>query len=311
MKKILPFILAVTVLAGCTAKEGTKITLANETGGASDTVTTAEKTETTTVTTETTTVTTETTTVTTETATEITTEAIDTSSVDYIKEALKADWNNSVTAADLYAADLNGDGVKELFARYLFGAMKDGFLYVYDVSDGVKKLYEISARSSMGSNLYTDENGVVHYIFWSDYAGSIWEENYAYFDITYDSIKIPFYVDVHGWFDGGAHVFDDNIYKNCEFVPTNDRLRNFDSEKAELVGTFEYKDILAAFEDGESNEVSEIIQKEVFEGMTYFSDSTHIYFGSSYTDDFEDFDGFWNGAAPALAEIYGDTVSEN
>ena len=39
--------------------------------------------------------------------------------------------------------------------------------------------------------------------------------------------------------------------------------------------------------------------------MTYLSDVTAIYTGSSYHDDFEDFDGFWNEAAPKLAEIYG------
>lgn len=309
MKRFIPIILSATILTGCSENSGS--------GDISDTVT-SEASETTTVTetepekaSETTTTTAETTSVTTaETTTEVTTEAIDTSGIDYIKDALKAEWKY-VTAADLYAADLNGDGVKELFVNYLLGPLKDGVIYVYDVSDGVKKLYEISARSSMGSKLYTDENGVVHYIFRSDYVGSIWEGNHAYFDITYDSIKIPFYVDVHGWFDGGAHVFDYNIYKNCEFVPTNEMNRNFDAEKAELVGTFEYEDILAFFEDGESNEISEIVQKEVFEGMTYLSDITNIYFGSSYSDDFEDFDGFWSVAAPVLAEIYGDTASEN
>lgn len=298
MKKLLAVIFSLAVLAGCSANENTEVL---ETSGTSETSTasiTAEKTETTTVATETTTVTTETT-------AEVTTEAIDTSGVDYIREALQSEWDEYMGVAELYAADLNGDGVKALFVKYLIKPLKDGVIYVYDVTDGMKKLYEISARSSVGSKLYTDENGVVHYIFWSDYVGSIWEGNYAYFDITYGSIKIPFYVDVHGWFDGGAHVFDYNIYKNCEFVPTNEMNRNFDSEKAELVGTFEYKDIHAAFEDGESNEVSEIIQKEVFEGMTYFSDITDIYFGSSYNDDFEDFDGFWNKAAPKLAEIYG------
>ncbi|MCM1381537.1 MAG: hypothetical protein NC192_06320 [Muribaculaceae bacterium] len=235
------------------------------------------------------------------------TEPIDTSGVEYIKDALQAEWH-SVSAVNIYADDLNGDGVAELFVQYLFGAMKDGNIYVYDVSDGLKKLYEISARNSVGG-LYTDENNVVHRIFWSDYAGSVWEENYAYFDITYDSIEMPFYVYVHDWFDGGAHVFDCNIYKNCEVVPTNEMKRNFDPEKAELVGTFEHEDIYAAFNDGEENEVSEIIQKEVFEGMTFVSQATDVYFGSLYEKENHgltwDFDYFWQTAAPALAEIYG------
>lgn len=260
----------------------------------------------------------ETTVTTTETTTEATTEAtaeiIDTSGVEYMKEALQAEWDDGVSSVNLYTEDLNGDGVKELFVNYTLGVGQEGILYVYDVSDGTEKLYDISARIWAGNaKMYKDENDTVHFILQANYTGSVWQCNHAYFDITRDSIKMPFYIDVHGWFDGGAHIFDDNIYKNCEVVPYVEEFggyRNFDIEKAEFIGKYDALDIRKAFEDGESNEVSEIIQKEVFGGMTYLSDVTDIYFGSSYNGDTKryeiewDFEEFWQEAAPKLAEVY-------
>ena len=236
----------------------------------------------------------------------------DTSGVDYIKEALQAEWDKSVSVISLYTADLNSDGVKELFVNYSFGAAQEGVVYVYDVSDGVKKLYEISARIWAGdAKLYKDENETVHFILQANYGGSVWQCNHAYFDITHDSIKMPFYVDIQGWFDNGAHIFDDNIYKNCEVVPYEEEFggwRNFDREKAEFIGKYDAIDIRKALEEGESNEVSEIIQKEVFEGLTYVSDVEELYGDSGYTAGYAtawDFEYFWQEAAPKLAEIYG------
>ncbi|MDE6596033.1 MAG: hypothetical protein K2K44_08485, partial [Oscillospiraceae bacterium] len=97
-------------------------------------------------------------------------ESIDTSDVEYMKEALQADWNDPF-GIELYAADLNGDGIKELFVNYSFDASTNGLVYIYDVSDGMKKLYEISARMwSEKSELYKDENGTVHLIHKEGYA---------------------------------------------------------------------------------------------------------------------------------------------
>ena len=53
----------------------------------------------------------------------------DTSGVEYIKEALQAEWDNSeynISVVNLYAEDLNGEGVKELFANYTFSAGQMG-----------------------------------------------------------------------------------------------------------------------------------------------------------------------------------------
>ena len=126
MKKILAIIFSLAILAGCSANENTEIT---ETNGTSDTVTSAEKSETNV---------TETTTVTTET-TEVSAEAEDASLIDSIKEALKAEWNNTVDYIQMYAEDLNGDGIKELFVNYSPELSKRcGVTYVFDVSDGVK-----------------------------------------------------------------------------------------------------------------------------------------------------------------------------
>ena len=135
----------------------------------------------------------------------------------------------------------------------------------------------------------------------------------AYFDITYDSIKMPIYAKVYDWYDGGAHLFDFDIYKNCEVAPLDfqDSLagwRNFDPEKAEYIGRYDWDDVWDVFEKQEENEIKEIIQKEVYEGLTYISDVEGLYSDSGYTSGYNtdwDFEYFWQEAAPKLAEIYG------
>lgn len=246
-------------------------------------------------------------------------EIMDTSGVEYMKEALQAEWESSeydryaVSAVNLYTADLNGDGTKELFVNYSFGAAMNGLVYVYDVSDGIKKLYEISSRMWTGKNeLYKDESGTVHLIRKEGYAGGIGENDTAYFDITYDSIKMPIYVKEYDWYDGGAHVVDYDLYKNCEFAPLDyinifSGWRNFDSEKAEYIGRYDWDDVCNAMDKGEQNEISEIIQKEVYDGLTYVSDVEEIYENSGYDENYRivwDFDELWQQAAPMLAEEY-------
>lgn len=244
---------------------------------------------------------------------------IDTSGVEYIKEALETEWDEYVSTVNLYAADLNGDGVKELFANYSFGAAMNGFVYVYDVSDGVKKLYEIPARIWYGnSGLYTDSNGVSHFILENIYSStSSGEEDRAIFDIAYVELKQPFFADVYEWYDGGAHMFEYDLYKNCEIVPDAkvfDGRRNFDSEKAEYIGRYDIGDVNHAFILSEENEVREIINKEVYEGLTYVSDIEELYRDSGYNSDYGiawEFEYFWQDAAPILAKVYGDTSKEN
>ena len=232
-------------------------------------------------------------------------ESIDTSGVEYMKEALQADWNDPF-GIELYAADLNGDGIKELFVNYSFDASTNGLVYIYDVSDGMKKLYEISARMlSEKSGLYKDENGTVHLILKQGYAGEL---DTAYFDIAYDSIKMPIYAKEYDWYDGGAHLLAYDLYKNCEFAPLNfindfSGWRNFDPEKAEYIGRFDTGCVWDAIEYDKSNEISEIIQKEVYENMTCVSDIEMIYEFKHYNIIW-DFEDFWQEAAPKLAEVY-------
>lgn len=237
----------------------------------------------------------------------------DTSDVDYIKEALKAEWNNDVRVVNLYTVDLNGDGVKELFVNYSFGAAMNGLVYVYDVSDGAKKLYEIPARIwANNASLYKDNDEKIHVIMENGYGStSLSEQDYAVFNIAYDELKQPLFADVYDWYNGGAHIHEYDLYKNCEIVPDAkvfDGWRNFDSEKAEYIGRYDLLDVWKAFDKQEENEVSEIIQKEVYEGLTYISDMEELYSDLGYTADSDtawDFEYFWQGAAPILAEIYG------
>lgn len=246
-------------------------------------------------------------------------EAADTSSVDYIKEALQAEWDEYVRYVNLYTADLNGDGVKELFVNYSFGAAMNGFAYVYDVSDGVKKLCEMPARIWAGSSgLYADGNGGTHFILENGYGStSSSEMDYAIFDIAYDKLKQPLFADVYDWYDGGAHIFEYDLYKNCEIVPDAkvlDGERCFSSDKAEYIGRYDLLDTWDAFEKHDENEIMEIIQKEVYEGLTYISDIEEIYGKSGRTADDSvlwEFEYFWQETAPILEEIYGDTSKEN
>lgn len=236
----------------------------------------------------------------------------DTSGVEYIKEALQAEWDEDVATVNLYTADLNGDGVKELFVNYALGAARLGFVYVYDVSDGIKKLYEIPARIWYGnSGLYTDEDGKTHFIIENIYSSmSSSEEDRAIFDIAYDELKQPFFADVYDWYDGGAHIFEYDLYKNCEIVPDAkvfDGWRNFNSERAEYIGRYDLFDVWDAFDKQEENEVREIIQNEVYEGMTYVSDIEELYKDSGYNSGYRvawDFEYFWQGVVPKLVEVY-------
>lgn len=247
-------------------------------------------------------------------------EAADTSGVDFIKEALQAEWDEYVRYVNLYTADLNGDGVKELFVNYSYGAAMNGSAYVYDVSDGVKKLCEIPARIWAGSSgLYADRDGGTHFILENGYGStSSSEMDYAVFDITYDELKQPLFADVYDWYDGGAHMFEYDLYKNCEIVPDAkvlDGERCFSSDKAEYIGRYDLLDTWDAFEKRDENEIMAIIQKEVYEGLTYISDIEEIYSDSGRTADDSvlwEFEYFWQDAAPVLAEIYGTkNIGEN
>lgn len=250
------------------------------------------------------------------------TEAIDISGVDYIKEALQAEWDkcaeldNRATAVNMYTADLNSDGINELFVNYTFGAGINGLVYVYDVSDGAKKLCEISARMWADSaSVYSDEYSKTHVILYNAYADFGSGIEYAFFDIAYDEIKMPFFANDYQYHNDVGHVFEYEIYKNCEVVPiAYDKQkdfcswRNFAPEKSEYVDRFTAEYVMDALKKGESNDISELVQKEVYEGLTYVSEIDMIYENSGYVENYRivwDFEDFWQQAAPKLAEIYG------
>lgn len=307
LKKLTAVIFSLAVLAGCTANAGTEISeTVSETAAA-----VYEAAETTTAAT-TTTVTTETSEETTAETEEVTEKAVDTSGVDYIKKELQSEWDNSeynVSAVNLYAEDMNGDGIKELFVNYSFQALQNGITYIYDVSDGIKKLYEIPVRMwGDESKLYKDGDGAVHLIRKEGYAGVSGQCDLAYFDISYGSIKMPVYFKEYDWYDSGAHFFAYDLYKNCETVPLDfldsfSGWRCFDPDKAEYIGRFDQEEINDAWYSGKKCKATDTAEKEIFDGMTYISDVKEIY-SCSYKE-LKDFDGFWYGAAPVLAEIYG------
>lgn len=237
---------------------------------------------------------------TTETTTEVTTEAVDTSGVEYIKEALQAEWNDPF-GINLCVADLNGDGVKELFKTDNFAAGWYGLTYVYDVSDGAKKLCTAGIRIWQDTNagIYSDENGGLHLIVKEQYPGCSHQSDTAYFDITYDSVKMPLFTRIVKW----ENECENSIYTGCEVIPSfydEEHLswRNFDPQSCEYAEKHdgsEYTD--------ENGKMEELIENTVYGGLTYVSEIEEIYMGSY--KDFKDFEEFWQQAAPKLAEVYG------
>ncbi len=227
------------------------------------------------------------------------TEIIDTIGVEYMKEALQADWNDPF-GIELYAADLNGDGVKELFKTDYFAAGWYGLTYVYDVSDGTKKLFTAAARiwQDGDSGIYSDESGGIHLIVKEDYPGCSHYSDTAYFDITYDSVKMPLFTRIIK----GENEYENSIYTYCEVIPSfcDDEYsswRNFDPKSckyAEKYDGTEYTD--------ENGKMEELIENTVYNGLTFVSELEEFYKGS--IQDFEDFDSFWQEASPKLAEIY-------
>ncbi|MDE7288884.1 MAG: hypothetical protein K2N71_05180 [Oscillospiraceae bacterium] len=246
------------------------------------------------------------------------TKNINKNSVERIKEALQAEWDKSehdIFFANLYTADLNGDGVKELFANYTFETGYMGITYVYDVSDGVKKLYELSARMWSGKNeLYKDESGILHLIFAESYTGGIGGNDDAYFDITYDNAKMPLYAKECYWYEDGEHHFVFDLYKDCEcaqldFINDFSGWRNFDPQKAEYIDRFDAFYYWDAVGWDAKNDISELIQKEVYEGMTYVSEIEEIYQSTIYSKNNNkalSINGFWQEADPKLAEVYAE-----
>lgn len=237
-----------------------------------------------------------------ETTTETTTSAaeiIDTSGVEYMKEALQIDWNDPF-GIELYAADLNGDGVKELLKTDYFAEGWYGLTYVYDVSDGAKKLFTAGVRiwQDGDSEIYIDENGGIHLIAKEYYPGSSHYSDTAYFDITYDSVKMPLFTRIVK----GENEYENSIYTDCEVIPSfydeeHSSWRNFDPQSckyAEKYDGSEYTD--------ENGKMEELIENTVYDGLTFVSELEEFYKGS--IQDFEDFEDFWQEAAPKLAEVY-------
>ena len=51
------------------------------------------------------------------------------------------------------------------------------------------------------NELYKDESGMLHLIRKEGYAGGTYQMDNAYFDITYDSIKMPIYAKEYDCYD--------------------------------------------------------------------------------------------------------------
>lgn len=227
------------------------------------------------------------------------TEIIDTSCVDYIKEVLQAEWNDPF-AVNLYTADLNGDGIKELLKTDSFVAGLHGLTYVYDVSNGAKELCAVSARIWQDENagLYSDENGELHLIMEVIYPGGATQSDTAYLDITYDSVKMPLFTRIVQWENNHEY----SIYTNCEVIPCfydeeRHSWRNFDPQNCKYTEKYDGKEYI-----DENEKMEELIENTVYSGLTFYSELEEIYKGS--VQDFEDFDSFWQQAAPKLAEVY-------
>lgn len=256
----------------------------------------------------------------TETETE-TTAAMPVTQVDYMKETLQADWDDGTSVVSLYAADLNGDGIDELFVSCLLGAGQNGLTYIYDVSEEPKLLCDMGLRMYFsGGGLYSDAEENIHFISVENYSGALWQEDSAYYDVAYNGsnadVKIPFCTKMYDWFDGGAHVFEHKVYTDCGYFSPAVDFRNFDISEGNFWGIYDYVDAryIEKYNDlsDVSDEIKEIIEQSVFDGLTYVSDMEKFYHQEGRTEEGKlkdlTFDEFWESASPVLAEYYADQL---
>lgn len=244
------------------------------------------------------------------------------SKIDYIKETLRADWDDGTKNVSLYTADLNGDGIDELFICSLIGAGQYGYTYIYDVSAEPKLICDMGLRFYFSSGgIYKDDNDKIHFLSMEHYAGSISEEDVVYYDVTYDDsgavVKIPFCAMANGWFDGGAHLFDYQVYTDCKYFTPAVKNRNYDLSEGSFVGAYDTFDVwgIESYNDlsKAGDEIKEIIEQSVFDGLTYVSDPEWFH-GLSKYDEKEygrlpfSFNEFWEYSFAAIAEIYADQL---
>lgn len=319
MKKLFSALFLCTVLlCGCSGsgEDGISETAAPPASSADVTTETSAKEETVTTTTAVTTA------ATTTEETSITEKAVDTSGVDFIKEALKSNWGggenyggewkgNHSDYSSVYFADMNADGVDELFVSCHYKAGITGCVSVYDVFDGVKLICEMEARTPISAgSFYTDLTGITHYIIRSDYWNSSDIFHTAYFDLTYNengvSLTVPFVALPDTWYDGGEFKSEYSVYTDSSYDISDVyqyKSYGFKSSEDNYLGNYSIHDI--SYDDNgetDSGEIKDIIQKSVFDGLTYICDAEPFILESKYAD----FDEFWDNAAPVIAEKYGD-----
>ena len=249
--------------------------------------------------------------------------AISAISVDYMKETLRADWDENINVVSLYAADLNGDGVDELFVSCLLGVGEHGLTYVYDVSEESNLLCDMGLRMYFsGGGLYKDEEDKTHFISREDYSGFTYEMDIVYYDIAYDDsgaeLKIPFCAEMYDWFDGGAHIFEYKIYTDCGYFSPAVDFRNFDVSVGTYEGIFDDISVIRVVKNidngvyDDSYEVSGLIKESVFDGLTHVSDIELFFHQEGRTEEGKlknlIFYEFWESASPVLAEYYADQL---
>ena len=174
------------------------------------------------------------------------------------------------TELDIGFADLNNDGVDELFITDYDYAGRDGFLSVYDLTVNDKCIGEIFAKFLNNGMLYADENNQIHFILRTSwYFGS---DNYSvtYCDVTYDSITVPFCAVPHWWYDDMG-MFDSEyaVYTDVDY--TFSREINFENYGYELTdnkfkGYFDLDDISIGEKD-DSAEIKQIIDEYVLKDL--------------------------------------------
>lgn len=213
--------------------------------------------------------------------------------------------------------DITGDGVPELFVNTVQSAGAEGFLDIYDVAAGERLATLVDRTYNL--SICTDAENNTHYIIrseeWINMSGCA--QFAAYFDLRYSdgelNISVPFYGGPTGWFEEtGEHKFINRIFKdNGYYHECREDMECYHHNRiyhhfieGELIGEYEVGDSLGYTVDGlgeeDSEEIRQLIQEYVFDGLTVRELRTGIRIGNVFS---ENIDEVWDSVAHMFTDI--------
>lgn len=182
-------------------------------------------------------------------------------------------------ALEIKYADLNGDGIDELFVtNYEFTATSfRGWLSIYDITSSAEPIAKVCSNNIIEDGLYKDAENRVHYIVRGNWWGQSDSYFFACFDITNTEVTVPLCGIANWWYDPG---FECNyaVYKDVGYDAENGYTYGdygFIKEKENFVGYFEGTDIKGTSETStDSEEFAQLVNENVYANMERVEDVT-------------------------------------